>query len=105
MIPVSDKGNIWDDYIFVALFGDEQPMTAPDGPPSHIGRSIVRVDPRNWSIHPFVSYPPVRPIDIRFNPVDNILYILDFGHFEIDSKKGIISNPNSEVMESNSRLD
>jgi len=71
----------WVGQIFIALFGDEVPMTAASGP--RVGRSVVRVDPVDWSLHPFVQDRLLRPIDVRFSPVDDSLYILDFGNFEM----------------------
>ena len=71
----------WAGQLFVALFGDELPMTAPSGP--KIGRSVVRVDPHDWSVHPCARAGLLRPIDVRFHPKENALYILDFGHFEM----------------------
>lgn len=71
----------WEGQLFVALFGDEVPMTARSGP--RVGRSIVRVDPGDWSLHPFVQDKLLRPIDVRFSPAEPALYILDFGNFEM----------------------
>jgi len=90
---MSSEGHIWNKNLFVALFGDEKPMTSPTR--ERVGRSIVRINPTDWSMHHFISEPLVRPIDVRFNPVDNNLYILDFGQFEIDSMRKVISNPTS----------
>ncbi|HVQ36443.1 MAG TPA: hypothetical protein VMS31_02865, partial [Pyrinomonadaceae bacterium] len=56
----------WSGQLFVALFGDEVPMTAPSGP--KVGRSVVRVDPSDWSMHPFVQEGLLRPIDVCFGP-------------------------------------
>jgi glucose/arabinose dehydrogenase len=67
--------------LVVALFGDERPMTAPEGP--RTGRSIVRVDPRDWSLQPLLDHPFLRPIDVAFSPVDGTLFVLDFGAFEM----------------------
>ena len=75
--------NEWGGHIFVALFGDEIPMTAPIGP--RIGRSIVRINPADWSLWPFVKDSLNRPIDIKFHPRENRLYILDFGEFEMSN--------------------
>lgn len=72
---------IWAGHLFVALFGDEVPLTAPSGP--RVGRSVVRVDPSDWSLHPFVQEGLSRPIDVRFHAAENALYILDFGNFEM----------------------
>lgn len=79
--------------IFVALFGDEAPMTAPAAPP--VGRAVARVDPASWSLHPIVSRGLSRPIDVRFDPVDRTLHILDFGRFEIQVKQGVVAEAKS----------
>lgn len=71
----------WAGQIFIALFGDEVPMTAPSGP--RVGRSVVRVNPADWSLHPFVQEGLLRPIDVRFSLEENAFYILDFGSFEM----------------------
>jgi glucose/arabinose dehydrogenase len=71
----------WAGQLFVALFGDEVPMTAPSGP--KVGRSVVRVDPVDWSLHPYVQDGLLRPIDVRFSAEERALYILDFGSFEM----------------------
>lgn len=83
----------WQGQLFVALFGDEVPMTAPSGP--KVGRSIVRVDPADWSVHPFVPTGLLRPIDVCFSAPDSALYILDFGYFEMLEKGGLNAEPNS----------
>ena len=78
----------WSGQLFVALFGDEVPMTAPSGP--KVGRSVARVDPSDWSLHPFVQDGLLRPIDVRFSTSgDDELYILDFGRFEMLDKGGV----------------
>jgi glucose/arabinose dehydrogenase len=73
--------------MFVALFGDERPMTASPG--ARVGRSVVRVDTDSWSLHPFITGPLLRPIDVRFHPSDGMLYIVDFGYFEMDADTGV----------------
>jgi hypothetical protein len=73
--------------MFVALFGDEVPMTAPTGP--RVGRSVVRLDPIDWSMHPLMQGPLERPIDVRFDPLGQSLYVLDFGHFEMHAERGV----------------
>jgi hypothetical protein len=73
--------------LFVALFGDERSMTAPAGP--RVGRSVARIDPQSRSLHPFITGPLVRPIDVRFHPHGETLYIVDFGYFERDAEKGV----------------
>lgn len=75
--------------IFVALFGDEAPMTAPAGPP--VGREVVRIDPRDWTMHPVLRGDLLRPIDVAFHPHDpDVLYVVDFGSFEMD-ERGVIA--------------
>jgi glucose/arabinose dehydrogenase len=80
--------SLWEGQLFVALFGDEVPMTAPSGP--RVGRSIVRVDPCDWSLHTFLQDGLLRPIDVRFSPVESALYILDFGDYAM-SDNGAVS--------------
>lgn len=68
-------------HVFVALFGDERPMTAPAGP--RAGRSVHAIDPRDWSMQQVCTEHLIRPIDVGFHPADGRLYILDFGWFEM----------------------
>jgi len=85
----------WDPHaghLFVALFGDEQPMTAPAGP--RAGRAVARVDPDRWTLDQAVAGALVRPIDVRFHPADAAMHILDFGHFEM-TPGGLVAEPNS----------
>jgi glucose/arabinose dehydrogenase len=77
----------WAGHLFVALFGDEVPMTAPSGP--KVGRSVMRVDPMDWSLHRFVQQGLLRPIDVCFSSTGQELYILDFGSFEMLDKGGV----------------
>ncbi len=83
----------WAGQLCVALFGDEVPMTAPSGP--RVGRAVVRIDPADWSIHPLVAGPLARPIDVRFHPVDGVMYLLDFGQFEMHSEQGVVATAQS----------
>ncbi len=75
-------------HIYVALFGDEAPMTMPAGGP-RVGRGLGRIDPHDWSLHSVATEPLVRPIDVRFGPLDNGLYVLDFGLFEMRDEGGV----------------
>jgi glucose/arabinose dehydrogenase len=84
---VPESASCWVGHLLVALFGDEVPMTAPSGP--RVGRSVVRVDPQDWSIHPMVQGDLLRPIDVQLNPKENAVYILDFGHFEMLANGGV----------------
>jgi len=82
-------------HLLVALFGDERPMTAPAGP--RAGRAVVRVDPGDWSVHPFLDGALNRPIDVRFDPVNGSLHLLDFGEFEVDAD-GMRAVPGSGAL-------
>jgi glucose/arabinose dehydrogenase len=77
---VPDSGEHAGD-LYVALFGDEVPMTAPRGP--RVGRSIARVDTSTWTLHPLAPGPARRPIDVRIDPQGGWVYVLDFGEFEM----------------------
>ena len=80
--------------LFVALFGDEAPMTAPAGPP--VGRGIVRVDLHDGGIHPLDTPPFDRPIDVRFSP-EGELHVLDFGRFEM-TERGVEAEPGTGAV-------
>ena len=56
----------WPGQLIVAMFGDEKPMTAPQGP--RVGRGLLRIDPRDWSQHALPAGPFVRPIDVVATP-------------------------------------
>jgi len=89
--PTSLTG--WAGQIFVALFGDEVPMTAPSGP--RVGRAVARIDPIDWSLHEVIAGPLARPIDVRLDPTGEVLYILDFGHFEMHAERGVVAEAHS----------
>lgn len=74
----------YDGQLFVALFGDEKPLTARPG--EKVGRSIARINPNDWSLHAINMGPFQRPIDVRFHPQTQDLYVLDFGFFEMKEK-------------------
>ena len=74
--------------LFVALFGDKRPFTAPPGPAA--GRAVARVElpgpgGAEASLHPFASSGLYRPIDLAFHPSDGSLWILDFGDYEVEA--------------------
>jgi glucose/arabinose dehydrogenase len=72
----------WAGQLAIALFGDEAPLTVPDGgPPAR--RGVVRVDPGSWALSDGVSGPWQRPIDVRFHPTRAELWVVDFGEFEM----------------------
>lgn len=68
-------------HLLVTLFGDERPMTAPEGP--RMGRSVARVDPNDWSVHPVPFTGLRRPIDIAIEARTDSVYVVDFGVFEM----------------------
>lgn len=74
--------------IIFSLFGDEKPMTAPEG--FKVGRNLIRVDPSDWSYHALPDLDMNRPIDVKYNPHDDTVWIVDFGEFEM-SQKGVES--------------
>lgn len=86
----------WGGQIFVALFGDERPMTAPEGP--RVGRSVARVDPGDWSLHSFLSGPLQRPIDVKYHELTRSLYVLDFGCFEMQPSGKVQAEPGSGAL-------
>lgn len=80
-----------------ALFGDETPMTAPEGHPT-VGRALVLIRTSDWTQHILLTEDIKRPIDVRFNPQDGSLWVVDFGDFEMEGRSSgveIISDPNS----------
>jgi glucose/arabinose dehydrogenase len=83
----------WEGQIFVALFGDEAPMTAPIGPP--VGRAVARIDTTDWSLHQVLAEPLARPIDVRLDSNGKSLYVLDFGLFEMDAERGVVAEAGS----------
>lgn len=93
-LDVAPATTRWPGQLVVALFGDEAPMTAPSGP--RAGRSVVRVDPSDWSLHPLLGQPLRRPIDVSFDP-DGWLYVLDFGEFEM-SERGVEAQPGTGAL-------
>ncbi|MBW3651414.1 MAG: PQQ-dependent sugar dehydrogenase [Actinobacteria bacterium] len=93
-LDVAPEATPWPGHLVVALFGDEAPMTAPSGP--RVGRSVVRVDPSDWSMHPLLRGPLRRPIDVCFDATGS-LYVLDFGEFEM-SERGVEAQPGTGVL-------
>ncbi len=78
---VPPAGSPFAGQLLVALFGDERPMTAPEGP--RMGRSVVRVEPADWSLHRVSAASFLRPIDVRAHPKTGDVHVLDFGWFEM----------------------
>ncbi|MCW2135398.1 hypothetical protein B0G38_004589 [Arthrobacter sp. VKM Ac-2550] len=80
---LAPPGSGYEGSLIVALFGDEVPMTAPDGP--RVGRGIALVDTATWQLLPLYSGAPLqRPIDVRV--CGSFAYILDFGTFEMSAQ-------------------
>ena len=73
--------------LVVAQFGDERPMAGPPGP--RVGRNLVRVATADWSLHALPALPFRRPIDVVFGTREPVLYVADFGAFEIDPGKRV----------------
>ncbi|MBW3614375.1 MAG: sugar dehydrogenase [Actinobacteria bacterium] len=81
----------WPGQLVVTLFGDEAPMTAPSG---RAGRSLVRVDASDWSLHPLAAPSLHRPIDVAWHRRDAVLLVVDFGRFEMTSR-GVVAEAGS----------
>ena len=79
--------------LIVAQFGDERPMTGPSV--RKVGRNLVRVDIRDWSLHALPPLPFRRPLDVAFSPDAAFLYVVDFGEFEFTSKKEVTARAGS----------
>jgi glucose/arabinose dehydrogenase len=78
---VPSSWNTYGGHLYIALFGDERPMTAPPGP--RAGRCVCRIDPVTWTLEQILTDPLIRPIDVGFRPGDGALHVLDFGWFEM----------------------
>lgn len=89
---IPQSSSLFPGQILFALFGDEKPMTAPEG--FKVGRNLVRIDPSDWSKHPLPDLEVHRPIDVKYNPHDDTVWIVDFGEFEMNDK-GVESKSNS----------
>lgn len=95
-------------HLLVCLFGDERPMTGPlpARGERRIGRSLGRIDPSDWSLHP--AFPDDieagaeigrvlhRPIDVAIGP-DGDVYVADFGRFEM-TDRGADAAPGSGAV-------
>lgn len=78
---IPESASRWPGQILVALFGDERPPAGPQ--PLRTGRSIARIDPANWTLHPVKAGPFQRPIDVRIDPAGEAAYVVDFGEYEL----------------------
>jgi glucose/arabinose dehydrogenase len=93
-LDLAIKGSV-EGLLVVALFGDERPMTAAPG--ERVGRCLVAVEPGRWTMRPLHTHRLARPIDVKCNPYDGRLYVVDFGHFEMTST-GIEATPGSGAV-------
>lgn len=75
------KFEIDSNHLYVALFGDKLPLTGPRGPRS--GRAIVKLNIETGAVTTYALPGLQRPIDVKRNPVDGHLYIVDFGVYEL----------------------
>jgi glucose/arabinose dehydrogenase len=81
MDAIPEGASRWPGQVLVALFGDERPMTAPAGP--RVGRGLARIDPADGSVAALPAGPWKRPIDVKMHPCEEMVYVLDFGEFEM----------------------
>ena len=79
VLPASARR--WPGQLLVAIFGDEKPMTAPPG--AKVGRTLLRVDPADWSAHAMRLPDLQRPIDVAAAQDGSRIWVLDFGRFEM----------------------
>lgn len=81
---IPEGASRWPEQILVALFGalfeDNLPVAGPRGP--RVGRTIARIDPASWTLHPVKAGPFHRPIDVRVDPSGEFVYVVDFGEYE-----------------------
>jgi len=82
----------WKGLILVALFGDERPMTAPAGP--RAGRSLAAINPTDWTFQ-YLYGTFERPIDVAYNALDDRVYVVDFGQFEMNADNSLTATPGS----------
>jgi glucose/arabinose dehydrogenase len=81
----------WAGRLLCTLFGDERPMTAPEGPRS--GRCLAMVDLAAGTVETLVSGPLLRPIDVVVAPTDQSVHVVDFGAFEMGARGSVDATP------------
>jgi glucose/arabinose dehydrogenase len=81
----------WTGRLLCTLFGDERPMTAPEGP--RRGRCLAVVDLAAGTIDTLISAPLLRPIDVVVSPMDHSVHVVDFGAFEMDARGSVQASP------------
>lgn len=91
-----DDSPCWAGHLLVAIFGDEKPMTAPPG--ARVGRTLLRLDPADWSAHPTGLGRFERPIDVAVAPDGRSLFVLDFGRFEMLEGGGLDADAGSGAL-------
>jgi hypothetical protein len=75
--------------LLVTLFGDKRPLTGVPGPKA--GRKLVRLDLGRGTMTDVAGPRFQRPIDLAYSPDRSMLYVVDFGDYEIDRQGGLIS--------------
>jgi glucose/arabinose dehydrogenase len=78
------------DDLIITLFGDKLPMTGPAG--ERCGREVVRLNPHTGACSVLVGHQFHRPIDVAFD-AQGVLYVLDFGHFELNADTSVAVTP------------
>lgn len=78
---------------FVAFFGSLAPMTGKT--PNHPGHRVVRLNMTTGEYSDFLTsehdngHASIRPIDVKFNPFDHSLYVLDYGRIDVNEAEMI----------------
>jgi glucose/arabinose dehydrogenase len=93
---VTPADSAWGGRLVVALFGDEIPMTAPEGPA--VGRALAIVDSHEWTMTLLPAAELRRPIDVAINPTDGTVHALDFGHFEANPGGNVTAQPGTGTL-------
>jgi len=67
-------------------------MTAPAGP--RAGRSLAAINPTDWTFQ-YLYGTFERPIDVAYNALDDRVYVVDFGQFEMNADNSLTATPGS----------
>lgn len=95
---IPKTASVWPGQLLLTLFGDERPLTGPelDAKQKRPGRELVRIDPRDWSVHPLPGPAALkRPIDVHVSADGRHVHLLDFGHFEMTPDIQVDARPGS----------